>query len=82
MIGDDEVEKRKIARLNGLLPDMKELTERRIDGIIKKAVMEIEAGTFTPDKAYEAMHMICAYRRVVRSFDLKIPKETKETNND
>lgn len=64
-------EVRALARINNFLPDVNATIVKSVEGVMNRASQLIQAGQMTPDVAFSLWHEVHAYRKVLKSLDVK-----------
>lgn len=79
---DELADIRAVARINNFLPDIRALVDKRVEIITSRVMQEVNAGTLTPDKAYAAWYEVSAYRKMLKSFDVKTKVAPSTANKE
>lgn len=79
---DELADIRAVARINNFLPDIKAMVDRRVEQITSKVMQEVNTSTLTPDKAYSAWYEVAAYRKMLKSFDVKTKVAPQTANKE
>lgn len=79
----DELEEiRMVARINNFLPDMRAVADKRIASITARVMQEINQSTLTPEAAFSAWHEVSAYKKMLKTFDVKTKIAPQTANKE
>lgn len=72
---------RSISRLNGFLPELRTVLDKKMNMILYRTCGEIDRGELTQERAFSAWHEVAAYMKVLRTFDKKARIETEQAKS-